>query len=61
MKKFRLLAADGRFYESAEPGTLGDCPTALRHIAKGHYVKYRVFFKGEAAAIVAGAWKAARA
>ncbi len=31
-----------------------DCPTALRYIAKGMYVKSRVFFLDEATAIAAG-------
>lgn len=31
-----------------------DCPSALRAIAKGGYVKYRVFFVDEAAASAAG-------
>ena len=31
-----------------------DCASALRAIAKGGYVKYRVFFADEAAAIAAG-------
>jgi len=31
-----------------------DCPSALRAIAKGGYVKYRVFFTDEAAAVAAG-------
>lgn len=31
-----------------------DCPSALRAIAKGGYVKYRVFFADEATAIEAG-------
>nr|WP_110004529.1 Ada metal-binding domain-containing protein [Geodermatophilus normandii] len=50
---------------SAVPGTLGgyrpgkiygrlDCPSALRWIAKGHYVNHRVFFADEATAIAAG-------
>jgi methylphosphotriester-DNA--protein-cysteine methyltransferase len=50
---------------SAVKGTLGgnsalkiygrlDCPSALRHIAKGHYVSHRVFFLDEATAIAAG-------
>jgi methylphosphotriester-DNA--protein-cysteine methyltransferase len=30
-----------------------DCPSALRAIARGGYVKYRVFFADEAAAIAA--------
>ena len=47
------------------PGTLGghkqgrrygrlDCPAALRAIARGGYVKDRVFFADEPAAIAAG-------
>ena len=31
-----------------------DCPSALRYIAKGQYVQYRVFFKDEETAIAAG-------
>ena len=31
-----------------------DCPSALRAIANGGYVKHRVFFADEAAAIAAG-------
>ena len=31
-----------------------DCPSALRAIANGGYVKHRVFFADEAAAIEAG-------
>ena len=31
-----------------------DCPAALRAIADGGYVKYRVFFANEAAAVAAG-------
>ena len=81
---YRLVGPDGREYESSEPGTLGghrknkvygrlDCAGAARWIAKGHYVKQRVFFADEATAIAAGyrpcalclpaeyrAWKAAR-
>ena len=64
-KLYTLTAADGATYLSAEKGTLGghrklriygrlDCPSALRYIAKGEYVKYRVFFKDEATAIAAG-------
>jgi len=52
-------------YESTEKGTLGghkklkiygrlDCPSALRYISKGQYVKYRVFFRDESTAIKAG-------
>jgi methylphosphotriester-DNA--protein-cysteine methyltransferase len=47
------------------PGTLGgnrrlkiygrlDCPSALRWIARGHYVRHRVFFADEATAQAAG-------
>jgi methylated-DNA-[protein]-cysteine S-methyltransferase len=64
-RTWTLIGADGRPYESPTPGTLGghrrskgygrlDCPAALRWIAKGHYVKHRVFFADEAAAVAAG-------
>ena len=64
-KVYHLIGADGKPYDSTEPGTLGghkglkiygrlDCPSALRYIAMGQYVKYRVFFKDEATAIAAG-------
>jgi methylphosphotriester-DNA--protein-cysteine methyltransferase len=60
-----LTGADGKPFESDTPGTLGghrrtkiygklDCRTALRAIARGGYVKYRVFFRDEASAIAAG-------
>ena len=65
-----LLGPDGREYDSPVPGTLGgnrrlkiygrlDCPSALRWIARGHYVRHRVFFASEADALAAGyrAWK----
>ena len=63
-KIYRLLGADGKTYESTTRGLLGghrklkiygrlDCPSALRYIAKGQYVKYRVFFKDEETAIAA--------
>ena len=65
MKQYRLIGADGREYLSPTPGTLGghrrtkgygrlDCRVALSWIAKGHYVKHRVFFADEATAIAAG-------
>ena len=81
---YKLIGPDGETYESRAPGTLGghrrskvygrlDCAGAHRWIAKGHYVKHRVFFKDEATAIAAGyrpcascmreeyqAWKARR-
>ena len=65
VKVYHLIGPDGKPYDSLEPGTLGgysrmkiygrlDCPSALRHIANGNYVKYRVFFKDEPTAIAAG-------
>jgi hypothetical protein len=81
---YTLIGADGMPYESDTPGALGghrrnkiygtlDCAGAARWIAKGHYVKQRVFFADEATAIAAGyrpcagcmpdkyrAWKASR-
>ena len=62
---YPLIGADGRPRPSRNPGTLGghrrnrgygrlDCPAALRWIAKGHYVKHRVFFADEETAIAAG-------
>jgi AraC family transcriptional regulator, regulatory protein of adaptative response / DNA-3-methyladenine glycosylase II len=62
---YTLLGADGRPYASEARGTLGghrrskgygllDCPAALRWIAKGHYVRHRVFFADEATALAAG-------
>jgi methylated-DNA-[protein]-cysteine S-methyltransferase len=64
-KTYTLMGADGQPYQSTMPGTLGghrrskgygrlDCPTALRWIAKGHYVAHRVFFADEETAIAAG-------
>ena len=81
---YTLIGADGKPYASRRPGTLGghrrnkgygrlDCPAALRWIAKGHYVRHRVFFADEPTALAAGyrpcatclperyaAWKAGR-
>ncbi|MBL1074595.1 metal-binding protein [Nocardia sp. 2] len=62
---YTLLGADGSPYPSETPGTLGghrrariygrlDCPSALRALARGHYVRYRVFFADEATAVAAG-------
>ena len=62
---YTLIGLDGRPYESADPGTLGghrrtkvygrlDCPGARRWIARGHYVRHRVFFADEPTAIAAG-------
>jgi methylphosphotriester-DNA--protein-cysteine methyltransferase len=60
-----LTGADGKPFESDTPGTLGghrrsriygklDCRAASRAIARGGYVKDRVFFRDEASAIAAG-------
>jgi hypothetical protein len=62
---YRLIGADGREYVSETPGTLGghrrnkidgrlDCSGARRWIAKGHYVRHRVFFADEETAVAAG-------
>ena len=59
------MGDDGKPYQSEDKGTLGghrrnklfgrlDCPCALRAIAKGHYIKHRVFFIDEQTAITAG-------
>lgn len=64
-KLYRLLGPDGVEVLSPTPGALGghrrnriygrlDCPGALRWIAKGHYVKQRVFFADEETAVAAG-------
>lgn len=64
-KRWVLLDAGGNPWFSDQPGTLGgqrtsriygrlDCPAALRAIAKGGYVKNRVFFIDEASARAAG-------
>ena len=81
---YALIGRDGQPYASATPGTLGghrrtriygtlDCPGARHWIARGHYVKQRVFFADEETALAAGyrpcarclpeayaAWKTAR-
>jgi methylphosphotriester-DNA--protein-cysteine methyltransferase len=64
-RTWMLLDRDRRPYSSAHPGTLGghrrtrvygrlDCPTALRAIARGGYVRHRVFFADEETAVAAG-------
>jgi Metal binding domain of Ada len=64
-RTWTLMGADARPYASPVPGTLGghgrtrvygrlDCPGALRWIARGHYVRHRVFFAAQAAAVAAG-------
>ena len=63
-RRYTLLGPGGP-YTSTRPGTLGgyrrrrifgrlDCPSALRAIAAGHYVRHRVFFADEPAALAAG-------
>ncbi|HEX7735902.1 MAG TPA: hypothetical protein VF458_13630 [Ktedonobacteraceae bacterium] len=65
MKIYKLIGADGKPYTSTTPGTFGghrknrgygrlDCPSALQWIAKGYYVKHRVFFADELTAIASG-------
>jgi hypothetical protein len=65
LKSYRLLGADGKEYISTIPGTFGghrgqriygrlDCKSALQTIAKGKYIKHRVFFASEVDAIAAG-------
>lgn len=64
-KTYTLIGADGRRCQSPTKGQWGghrgtkiygrlDCPAALRAIARGSYVKHRVFFADEAIAIAAG-------
>jgi methylated-DNA-[protein]-cysteine S-methyltransferase len=64
-RTWTLIGSDGKPYESPTPGTLGghrrskgygrlDCRAALHWIAKGHYVKHRVFFADEETAVAAG-------
>jgi methylphosphotriester-DNA--protein-cysteine methyltransferase len=64
-RTYTLLDVDGRPYQSPTKGLWGgqrgtriygrlDCPAALRVIARGGYVKHRVFFADEATAIAAG-------
>ena len=64
-QSFTLIGADGRPRPSATPGNLGghrgthiygrlDCPSALRALARGGYVKHRVFFRDAVTARAAG-------
>ncbi|MFY9779331.1 MAG: Ada metal-binding domain-containing protein [Candidatus Baltobacteraceae bacterium] len=64
-KTYRLVGADGREYASSTPGAFGghrklriygrlDCKSALAFIAKGQYVRHRVFFANEGDARAAG-------
>lgn len=82
--RYVLLGADRKPFRSADPGALGghrrtrvygrlDCPSALRAVSKGGYIRHRVFFADESTAVAAGyrpcavclpvayrAWKAGR-
>jgi hypothetical protein len=62
---YTLTGADGRAYASPTPGTAGghrrtrvygrlDCPSALRALRAGGYVRQRVFFADDATAVAAG-------
>ncbi|HEU4431147.1 MAG TPA: Ada metal-binding domain-containing protein [Myxococcota bacterium] len=64
-RTWRLLGADGRFYESDVPAALGGhrgthiygrlgCRAAARALARGGYRAHRVFFRDEATARAAG-------
>jgi hypothetical protein len=64
-KTYTLINSDGHTYVSNTPGAIGgykrgelygrlDCPSALRAIAQGGYIKHRVFFENEEIAIAAG-------
>jgi methylphosphotriester-DNA--protein-cysteine methyltransferase len=64
-RTWRLVGADGRAYDSPEPGTVGghrrsriygrlDCPSARRALDRGGYVRDRVFFADAATAVAAG-------
>ncbi len=64
-RTFKLMAADGSFYSSSSPGSLGgyarrkifgrlDCPSARAALARGGYVNHRVFFADEDTARAAG-------
>ncbi|MEV6124064.1 Ada metal-binding domain-containing protein [Streptomyces sp. NPDC052077] len=64
-RTYSLLGADGRPHRSPSRGRWGghrgskiygrlDCPAALHAIARGGYVRHRVFFADEATAVAAG-------
>ena len=65
IKQHTLIGADGKPYRSPVKGAFGghrgtkifgrlDCPAALRAIARGGYVKHRVFFADTSTAGHAG-------
>lgn len=62
---YKLIGKDGKEHLTEQKGQFGghrklkiygrlDCPSALRHIAAGHYVQHRVFFADEVTALAAG-------
>ncbi len=62
---YTLIGSNGKPFLSTRRGTFGghrrlriygrlDCPSALRFISRGQYVKHRVFFSDEATAVAAG-------
>ncbi|MBC3840864.1 metal-binding protein [Streptacidiphilus sp. 4-A2] len=64
-RRYTLVGADGRPFSSPVPGALGghrrsrlygrlDCPSALRAVARGGYIRERVFFADERSARAAG-------
>jgi hypothetical protein len=64
-RTYTLIGRNGKPYVSPAPGALGghkgnriygrlDCRAALRAIARGGYVRHRVFFPDEATAAAAG-------
>lgn len=64
-KHYYLQDSNDNTYLSKQPGLFSghyklkiygrlDCPSAARYIAKGQYVRHRVFFENEATAIAAG-------
>jgi len=64
-RTYTLLGPDRQPYQSATSGALGghrpsrvygrlDCPAALRAIARGGYVRHRVFFANGQTAVAAG-------
>jgi hypothetical protein len=63
-RTYTLLGPDRQPYQSATRGALGghrpgrvygrlDCPAALRAIARGSYIKNRVFFADQQTAVAA--------
>ena len=84
MPTYVLMGARGKPYASPTKGTIGghrrtkiygrlDCPAALRAVARGGYIRHRVFFADASQAAAAGyrpcavcmadayqRWKAAR-